>query len=604
MASNSSAAFFGIRDGDQQDQIKPLISPQQHQQQLAAALPGVADAATVAPGHGAPSVAPPPPKKKRTLPDPDAEVIALSPKTLLATNRFVCEVCNKGFQREQNLQLHRRGHNLPWKLKQKNPLQPQRRRVYLCPEPTCVHHDPSRALGDLTGIKKHFCRKHGEKKWKCDKCSKRYAVQSDWKAHSKICGTREYRCDCGTLFSRRDSFITHRAFCDALAQESARLPPTSLSSLTSHLYGGATNAGNMALSLSQVGSHLHSTLHDAHHHHHHPSPELLRLGGGGGGSIAARLDHLLSPSGAASAFRPPPQQAPPFFLNADFGAGDDATAGNGGPHHSFLQSAKPFHGLMQLPDLQGNGAGGGPVGPTNLFNLGFFANNGNSSGSSHDHASQQQGGGLMSNDQFSGGGGGGSEASAAGIFGGNYVGGGGDHVQPQGGGLYNDQQAGGGMLPQMSATALLQKAAQMGATSSANGGGAASMFRGFVGATSPHVRPAAAAHMEQQQQGDANLNDLMNSLAAGGGGMFGGNPGGMFDPRQLCEMEQEVNKFGQGDMTRDFLGVGGGGIVRGISTPRGGGGGGGGDHQSSSDMSSLEAEMNKSASSFNGGRMA
>jgi transposase-like protein len=131
-------------------------------------------------------------------------VIALSPRTLLATNRFVCEVCNKGFQREQNLQLHRRGHNLPWKLKQKNPLQAQRRRVYLCPEPTCVHHDPSRALGDLTGIKKHYCRKHGEKKWKCDKCNKRYAVQSDWKAHSKTCGTREYRCDCGTLFSRSE----------------------------------------------------------------------------------------------------------------------------------------------------------------------------------------------------------------------------------------------------------------------------------------------------------------------------------------------------------------------------------------------------------------
>ncbi|RRT35768.1 hypothetical protein B296_00043605 [Ensete ventricosum] len=119
----------------------------------------------------------------------------------MATNRFTCEVCNKGFQREQNLQLHRRGHNLPWKLKKKNPDE-VRRRVYLCPEPTCAHHDPSRALGDLTGIKKHFCRKHGEKRWKCDKCSKRYAVQSDWKAHSKICGTREYRCDCGTLFSR------------------------------------------------------------------------------------------------------------------------------------------------------------------------------------------------------------------------------------------------------------------------------------------------------------------------------------------------------------------------------------------------------------------
>ncbi|KAI3449686.1 hypothetical protein Pfo_006351 [Paulownia fortunei] len=164
-------------------------------------------------------------KKKRNLPgnpDPDAEVIALSPRTLLATNRFVCEICNKGFQRDQNLQLHRRGHNLPWKLKQRNSKE-IKKRAYVCPEPTCLHHHPSRALGDLTGIKKHYCRKHGEKKWKCEKCSKIYAVQSDWKAHSKTCGTREYRCDCGTLFSRKDSFITHRAFCDALAEESARL---------------------------------------------------------------------------------------------------------------------------------------------------------------------------------------------------------------------------------------------------------------------------------------------------------------------------------------------------------------------------------------------
>uniref|UniRef100_A0A7N0T819 C2H2-type domain-containing protein n=1 Tax=Kalanchoe fedtschenkoi TaxID=63787 RepID=A0A7N0T819_KALFE len=167
-------------------------------------------------------------KKKRNLPgmpDPDAEVIALSPKTLMATNRFVCEICSKGFQRDQNLQLHRRGHNLPWKLKQRSS-KDVKKRVYVCPESTCVHHDPSRALGDLTGIKKHFCRKHGEKTWKCEKCSKKYAVQSDWKAHAKICGTREYKCDCGTLFSRRDSFITHRAFCDALAEESARATET------------------------------------------------------------------------------------------------------------------------------------------------------------------------------------------------------------------------------------------------------------------------------------------------------------------------------------------------------------------------------------------
>ncbi|KAK4273186.1 hypothetical protein QN277_021634 [Acacia crassicarpa] len=165
-------------------------------------------------------------KKKRNLPgtpDPNAEVIALSPTTLMATNRFVCEVCNKGFQRDQNLQLHRRGHNLPWKLRQRASNEVRQKRVYVCPEPSCVHHSPTRALGDLTGIKKHFSRKHGEKKWKCDKCSKKYAVQSDWKAHQKTCGTREYKCDCGTVFSRRDSFITHRAFCDALAEENKRV---------------------------------------------------------------------------------------------------------------------------------------------------------------------------------------------------------------------------------------------------------------------------------------------------------------------------------------------------------------------------------------------
>ncbi|KAJ0234886.1 Zinc finger protein JACKDAW [Hirschfeldia incana] len=165
-------------------------------------------------------------KKKRNqpgTPDPDADVIALSPTTLMATNRFVCEICNKGFQRDQNLQLHRRGHNLPWKLKQRSNKEVIKKKVYICPIKTCVHHDASRALGDLTGIKKHYSRKHGEKKFKCEKCSKKYAVQSDWKAHAKTCGTREYKCDCGTLFSRKDSFITHRAFCDALTEESARM---------------------------------------------------------------------------------------------------------------------------------------------------------------------------------------------------------------------------------------------------------------------------------------------------------------------------------------------------------------------------------------------
>ncbi|KAJ4957143.1 hypothetical protein NE237_013926 [Protea cynaroides] len=207
--------FHGSNSGPSTTNSNGSISPQQQQQHQ------------------------PPVKKKRNLPgtpDPNAEVIALSPKSLMATNRFLCEICNKGFQRDQNLQLHRRGHNLPWKLKQRigNEI---KKRVYICPEPTCIHHNRARALGDLTGIKKHFCRKHGEKKWKCEKCSKKYAVQSDWKAHSKTCGTKEYKCDCGTIFSRRDSFITHRAFCDALTEENNKIGNGLTSNFPGNLQG-------------------------------------------------------------------------------------------------------------------------------------------------------------------------------------------------------------------------------------------------------------------------------------------------------------------------------------------------------------------------------
>ncbi|CAN4111109.1 unnamed protein product [Withania somnifera] len=118
-----------------------------------------------------------------------------------------------------------------------------KKRVYICPEISCIHHNPARALGDLTGIKKHFSRKHGEKKWKCDRCSKKYAVQSDWKAHSKTCGTKEYKCDCGTIFSRKDSFVTHRAFCDALAEENNKVNQI----LASGTQPASTGTGNTQL---------------------------------------------------------------------------------------------------------------------------------------------------------------------------------------------------------------------------------------------------------------------------------------------------------------------------------------------------------------------
>ncbi|XP_052204960.1 zinc finger protein SHOOT GRAVITROPISM 5 [Diospyros lotus] len=155
-------------------------------------------------------------KRKRRpagTPDPDAEVVSLSPKTLLESDRYVCEICNQGFQRDQNLQMHRRRHKVPWKLlKRESP--EVKKRVFVCPEPSCLHHDPCHALGDLVGIKKHFRRKHSNnKQWVCDKCSKGYAVQSDYKAHLKTCGTRGHSCDCGRVFSRVESFIEHQDTC-------------------------------------------------------------------------------------------------------------------------------------------------------------------------------------------------------------------------------------------------------------------------------------------------------------------------------------------------------------------------------------------------------
>ncbi|CDY15800.1 BnaC02g34190D [Brassica napus] len=156
-------------------------------------------------------------KRKRRpagTPDPDAEVVSLSPRTLLESDRYICEICNQGFQRDQNLQMHRRRHKVPWKLLKRDNNIEVKKRVYVCPEPTCLHHDPCHALGDLVGIKKHFRRKHSNhKQWVCERCSKGYAVQSDYKAHLKTCGTRGHSCDCGRVFSRVESFIEHQDNC-------------------------------------------------------------------------------------------------------------------------------------------------------------------------------------------------------------------------------------------------------------------------------------------------------------------------------------------------------------------------------------------------------
>ncbi|CAN6464117.1 unnamed protein product [Victoria cruziana] len=548
----------------------------------------------------------------------------------MATNRFICEVCNKGFQREQNLQLHRRGHNLPWKLRQKSNKE-VKKKVYLCPEPTCVHHDPSRALGDLTGIKKHYSRKHGEKKWKCEKCSKKYAVQSDWKAHSKTCGTREYRCDCGTLFSRRDSFITHRAFCDALAQESARIP-TGISAIAGQLYSNSSSNG-VGLGLSQIGSLADQT---------HSSANLLRLGGAAG----TQFDQLLPPN---FSFRSP--QPPPSFFSSCNGAGgssnqefhEDAQAQQG-----LLQSKPPIYpGLMQLPDMSSNGTNSSSAKvPNNGFNLSFISQNNNGGNRTDARAN------VLLQDQFSG----------------NMMG---DHMTASVPSLYNAQLQVDTVVPQMSATALLQKAAQLGATTSAGNQlrtfnsstpkGATSHETSSIGIglqwqeqrppsspsssslpTATQSPPASSRAqllptslpikgLDQMRSSvsmgqETHFQEFMNSLVSGSGSMFGGDARGIDEfveysgsHRMNMDLQQQranglsnlqdtmegklhqsggassSNLAGTDEMTRDFLGVGG--MSRGFSM------GGGFPHRDQQqhhtmNLVSFDSEMKSLARSY------
>ncbi|KAF8117036.1 hypothetical protein N665_0012s0050 [Sinapis alba] len=542
-SSSSSASFFGVREDDQSHLLPPnpsaaVTPPPPHHQPLQSQQPLEA----------------PPQKKKRNqprTPNSDAEVIALSPKTLMATNRFICEVCNKGFQREQNLQLHRRGHNLPWKLKQKSTKE-VKRKVYLCPEPTCVHHDPSRALGDLTGIKKHYYRKHGEKKWKCDKCSKRYAVQSDWKAHSKTCGTKEYRCDCGTLFSRRDSFITHRAFCDALAQESAR-HPTSLTSLPSHhfQYGQNINSNNNTSSMMLGLSHTGAPQNLDHH-----SGDVLRLGSregvGGGGASRSSSDHLIAANASGYFMQ---DQNPSFHDQQDHHhhqqQGFSAASNNMKPSQMNFQQS-----LMQFSHDSHNSPS------SNLFNLSFLSgNNGVASATSNPAAATVSSGNLMFSNHFDGEnaiGGGGGEGST-GLFPNNLTSSADRTTSGAVPSLFSSSMQNPNSTPHMSATALLQKAAQMGSTSSSNNNNNNGSSNNNNNNNASSILRSFGSGMYGENE--SNLYDLMNSFS--NPGPTGNNANGV---HSTFGSYGGVNKGLNADkqnMTRDFLGVGQ--IVRSMS---------------------------------------
>uniref|UniRef100_A0A0E0LVR1 C2H2-type domain-containing protein n=1 Tax=Oryza punctata TaxID=4537 RepID=A0A0E0LVR1_ORYPU len=309
-------------------------------------------------------------KKKRRpagTPDPDAEVVSLSPRTLLESDRYVCEICNQGFQRDQNLQMHRRRHKVPWKLLKREAGEAARKRVFVCPEPTCLHHDPSHALGDLVGIKKHFRRKHsGHRQWACSRCSKAYAVHSDYKAHLKTCGTRGHTCDCGRVFSRVESFIEHQDACNA-----GRPRATEASSSPGRggvvLVGGAPAAASPSQQQQQlfaVPASLSRTASSAS-----PSSDLVvspvawpATGGGGPAMASPRAAAAPSPAGGSiAAFHhrfADPALSPP-----------KPCGGRRGGCHTHTHSLE-----LQLMPPRGTACAGGSLGGTPVAaTVGYYA---------------------------------------------------------------------------------------------------------------------------------------------------------------------------------------------------------------------------------------
>ena len=101
--------------------------------------------------------------KKNLITAPDVEVIAISCKTLMLLNMCTCQVGNKGFQREQTYSSTDKDTTCLGSL--------SRRQQKAWGRSICVQrYVIPWALSYLTGIKKHYSRKHCDKKWNCEKC--------------------------------------------------------------------------------------------------------------------------------------------------------------------------------------------------------------------------------------------------------------------------------------------------------------------------------------------------------------------------------------------------------------------------------------------------